>query len=170
MTAWQTSASHLSAFQNHCCHTHLFARLCDHMYSTSLPMASDVSWLWCSKSHTKLVALTRAESGRAEMALFWRYRYFMREGMDGIAVRPRASQYIATGNVGGQSHSSGQAPPAVSACREPTYCACLWRWNTQPRRSHPWERQSGSRADRRITVSRRIFTKHKNLHSSLTQK
>lgn len=86
---------------------------------TFSPMASDVSWLWCIMSHTRLVALTRAESGTAVMALFWRYKYFTREGMVGMTVRPRPSQYMATGKEGGQSHSSGHAPPAVSACREP---------------------------------------------------
>lgn len=59
-----------------------------------------------------------AESGTAVMALFWRYRYLILEGMDGMAVRPRLSQYMATGNEGGQSHSAGQSPPVESACRE----------------------------------------------------
>lgn len=86
---------------------------------TFLPMASDVSWLWCIMSHTRLVALIRAESGTAVMALFWRYKYLIREGMVGMAVRPRPSQYMATGKVGGQSHTSGHAPPEVSACSEP---------------------------------------------------
>lgn len=86
---------------------------------TFLPMASDVSWLWCIMSHTRLVALARVESGMAVIALFWRYAYFTREGMVGMVDRPRPSQYMAIGKVGGQSHSSGHAPPAVSACREP---------------------------------------------------
>lgn len=66
-----------------------------------------------------MVALLKADLGRAVMALFCRYRYLMVEGMDGIAVRPRPSQYMATGKVGGQSHSSGQASRVEFACREP---------------------------------------------------
>lgn len=119
---------------------------------TFLPMASDVSWLWCIISHTRLVALTKAESGTAVMALFWRYKYLTWEGMVGIAVRPRPSQYMATGKVGGQSHSEGHSTPVVTACRE-------LRWPySQAKGSRPWERESGSRADKRKTITRRMVT------------
>lgn len=118
-------------------------------------MASDVSWLWCIISHSRLVAFTRAESDTAVMALFWRYKYFTREGMVGMTVRPRPSQYMATGKEGGQSHSSGH-PPVVSACREPN----LWLWGpySQAKGSCPWEQESGSRADKRKTITTRMVT------------
>ena len=119
---------------------------------TFLPMASDVSWLLFIMSHTRLVALISADSGTAVMALFWRYKYFTREGMVGMAVRPRPSQYMAMGKVGGQSHSSGHAPPVVSACREAR------RLYSQAKGSRSWERESGSRADKRKTIATRMVT------------
>lgn len=76
--------------------------------------------------------------------------------MVGMAVRPRPSQYMATGKEGGQSHLSGHSHPVVCACRDSNSDPWLRRPYSQAKGSRPWERENGSRADKRKTITTRM--------------